>query len=121
MLLWYVVYKDINKVDILYFLRRSLFFANNKENKDKIVEVSVNVDIIARILATFFSYFFINLEISSKSLILYYQLYLKLYFFYLIKYSIIKLYSFLIIRLLNNRLISKLIVLLLLIEINKIY
>ena len=72
MLLWYAIHKDINKVNILCFLRRSLFFANNEENEDKIIEVSVNVNVIARILATFFSYFFINLEALSKSLILYY-------------------------------------------------
>ena len=72
MLLWYAVHKDINKVDILYFLRRSLLFANSEEDEDKIIEVNINVDVIARILAAFFSYFFINLEALSKSLILYY-------------------------------------------------
>ena len=71
MLLWYAVHKDINKVDILYFLKRFLLFAGDGEDEDKIVEVSVNVDIIARILAAFFLYFFINLKALFRSLILY--------------------------------------------------
>ena len=39
------------------------------EDKDKITEVSV--DVTARILATFYSYFSINLEALSRFLILY--------------------------------------------------
>ena len=75
MLLWYVVYKGIDKVDILYFLKQSLLFTSDKEggeDGDKIVEVNINIDVIARILATFFLYFFINLKVLSRSLILYY-------------------------------------------------
>ena len=72
MLLWYVVHKGINEVDTLCFLRRSFSFTSGGEDGNKIIEVSINIDIIARILATFFSYFFINLEASSRSLILYY-------------------------------------------------
>ena len=63
MLLWYIVHKDINEVDILYFLGRSLLFANSED---------INIGVIARILAAFFLYFFINSRILSKSLILYY-------------------------------------------------
>ena len=60
--LWYAVHKDIDKVDALYFLGRSLLFAGGDE--DKIAEV-------ARILAAFSLYSFINLEASSRSLMLY--------------------------------------------------
>ena len=46
-MLWYIIHKDINEINILCFLRRSLLFANNEESEDKIIEVSVNVNIIA--------------------------------------------------------------------------
>ena len=52
-----------DKVDTLYFLKRSLLFTSDGEDGDK--------SVIARILAAFSLYFFTNLEALSRSLILY--------------------------------------------------
>ena len=101
-----------DEIAILYFLKRSLLFAGKVDWEDGDVE---------RILAAFFLYFFTNLEASLRFLMLYHWLYLELYFFHLIRYSIVKLRPFLIIRLLRSRSISELTILLLLIEIGEIY
>ena len=53
---------EMSRCDTLCFLERSLPFTSDED---------INIDVIARILAAFFSYSFINLEVSSRSLILY--------------------------------------------------
>ena len=70
-----MIHKGIDEVNALCFLERSLLFADvlftsDEEGGDKIAEVSV-IDVIARILAAFSLYFFINSRASSRSLILY--------------------------------------------------
>ena len=61
-------------IDILCFLGRSLLFANSEEGgeNEEDEEDDINVGVIARILAAFFLYSFINLKILFRSLILYY-------------------------------------------------
>ena len=62
-----------DEVAILCFLERSLLFASKLdwEDEDKIIEVGVIVGVIARILATSSSYFFINSKVLLRFLILY--------------------------------------------------
>ena len=63
----YSIHKDTNETATLCFLRRPLPFTGSWEDGDEITEVGV----IARILAAFSLYSFINSRASLRSLILY--------------------------------------------------